>query len=78
MSLSTEDLIPPDHPIRRIRLVVVTVLAELDDTFDRMQTAAGRCSVPPETLLKDGVDGAVLDPLRGCGRWRHRARTSGP
>ena len=29
-SLSTEDLIPAEHPIRRIRVVVDTVLADLD------------------------------------------------
>src|SRR5580765_691036 len=51
-SLSTEDLIPSDHPIRRIRVVVDTVLAELDDTFDAMYATGGRRSVPPETLLK--------------------------
>jgi len=33
-SLSTEDLIPADHPIRRIRVVVDAVLAELDSVFD--------------------------------------------
>src|SRR3712207_7294040 len=54
-SLSTEELIPADHPIRRIRLVVETVLAELDDTFDAMYAPGGRRSVPPETLLKASV-----------------------
>jgi hypothetical protein len=30
-SLSTEDLIPADHPIRRIRVVVEAVLAEFSE-----------------------------------------------
>jgi transposase len=54
-SLSTEDLIPVDHPIRKIRAVVDVVLAELDDVFDGMYAAGGRASVPPETLLKATV-----------------------
>src|SRR4051795_6077534 len=54
-SLSTEDLIPPDHPIRKIRAVVDTVLAGLDDTFDAMYATGGRRSVPPEVLLKSSV-----------------------
>jgi transposase len=54
-SLSTEDLIPPDHPIRKIRVVVDAVLAELDPVFDRMYAAGGRRSVPPEQLLKATV-----------------------
>ena len=54
-SLSTEDLIPPDHPIRRIRKVVDTVLADLDGVFDAMYATAGRSSVPPEALLKASV-----------------------
>ena len=51
-SLSTEDLIPVDHPIRRIRVVVDAVLAEMDDTFEAMYASSGRSSVPPESLLK--------------------------
>ncbi len=54
-SLSTEDLIPADHPIRRIRVVVDTVLADLDDVFDAMYAKSGRPSVPPEMLLKASV-----------------------
>src|SRR5437868_4173600 len=54
-SLSTEDLIPVDHPIRRIRVVVDAVLAELDPVFERMYATGGRSSVPPEQLLKATV-----------------------
>jgi transposase len=54
-TLSTEELIPADHPIRRIRVVVDAVLADLDDIFDAMYASGGRHSVPPETLLKATV-----------------------
>jgi transposase len=54
-SLSTEDLIPADHPIRRIRRVVDEVLADLDGDFDAMYSGIGRPSVPPEQLLKATV-----------------------
>lgn len=54
-TLSPEDLIPADHPIRRIRRVVDAVLGELDEGFDVMYAASGRPSVPPESLLKATV-----------------------
>jgi transposase len=54
-SLSTEDLIPKDHPIRRIRKVVDGVLAELDGELTAMYSRIGRPSVPPEQLLKATV-----------------------
>ena len=54
-SLSTEDLIPTDHPIRRIRLVVDEILAGMDDVFDAMYATSGCRSVPPEQLLKATV-----------------------
>jgi transposase len=54
-SLSTEDLIPADHPIRKIRRVVEEVLADLDGEFDAMGSRIGRPSIPPEQLLKATV-----------------------
>jgi transposase len=51
-TLSPEDLIPADHPIRKIRAVVDTVLADLDGELEAMYAADGRPSVPPERLLK--------------------------
>jgi transposase len=54
-SLSTEDLIPTGHPIRKIRRIVDEVLAELDGEFEAMYSQIGRPSIPPEQLLKATV-----------------------
>jgi transposase len=54
-TLSTEDLVPGDHPIRRIRAVVDSVLSELDGELEAMYARGGRPSVPPEQLLKATV-----------------------
>ena len=54
-TLQPGDLIPVDHPIRRIRVVVDAVLAELDGEFTAMYATGGRPSVPPEQLLKATV-----------------------
>jgi transposase len=54
-TLTPDSLIPPDHPIRRIKQVVEAVLADLDPEFDAMYALTGRQSVPPEQLLKASV-----------------------
>ena len=54
-SLSPEEFIPADRPIRRIRVVVDAMLADLEVVFDDMYATGGRRSVPPETLLKSKV-----------------------
>ena len=47
-----EERIPQDHPLRRIKEVADTALAQLSPPFDRMYASVGRASVPPERLLK--------------------------
>src|SRR6266498_2758952 len=54
-TLNPGDLIPADHPIRRIRKVVDAVLDELDGELSAMYATTGRPSVPPEQLLKATV-----------------------
>src|SRR3954452_21828965 len=54
-TLSPEELIPIDHPIRRIRAMIDAVLGQLDEKFDSMYARSGRPSVPPEQLLKATV-----------------------
>jgi transposase len=52
LGVTPDDLVPVDHPIRRIREVADAALAELSATFSAMYAATGRRSVPPEHLLK--------------------------
>jgi transposase len=51
-SLTPEQLVPQDHPIRHIKPIVDRALSELSPTFNRMYAETGRPSVPPEHLLK--------------------------
>lgn len=56
LSLVTpEQLVPADHPIREIKLMVDRALRELDPIFDSMYSDVGRPSIPPEHLLKAGL-----------------------
>lgn len=55
VSLHPGELIPADHPIRRIRPIVDAVLADVDDDCEATYEPTGRRSVPPETLLKSTI-----------------------
>jgi transposase len=50
-----DQMIPHEHPIRRIKEVVEDALRELGPVFDKMYSRLGRASVPPERLLKASV-----------------------
>ena len=52
VALTPEDLVPQEHPIRRIKPLADRVLQELSPTFSRMYAKGGRPSVPPKHLLK--------------------------
>ena len=52
VALTPEDLVPQEHPIRRIKPLADHVLQELSPTLSRMYAKGGRPSVPPEHLLK--------------------------
>jgi transposase len=51
-SLTPDQLVPQDHPIRHIRPIVDHALCGLSETFERMYAEMGRPSIPPEHLLK--------------------------
>lgn len=50
--LSPEERVPADHPLRPIREMVNAVLKTLSPEFDKIYSAFGRPSVPPERLLR--------------------------
>jgi transposase len=49
---SPESLVPPDHPLRAIRLLVNAALERLSPQFDAIYAEAGRPSIPPEKLVR--------------------------
>jgi transposase len=51
-TLTPDDLVPADHPIRRIKAIVDGALAGLHAEFDAMYSRVGRPSIAPERLLK--------------------------
>ncbi|MFQ5933903.1 MAG: IS5 family transposase [Dehalococcoidia bacterium] len=51
-TITPDQLVPEDHPIREIKSIVDRALTELSATFSGMYARVGRPSVPPEHLLK--------------------------
>src|ERR1700692_4147084 len=52
MVLNLEQRVPQEHPLRRIKQLAEMVLQRLSASCDRMYSATGRPSIPPERLLK--------------------------
>jgi hypothetical protein len=50
--LSPEARVRADHPLRAIRQMTDGVLRELSPRFERMYSAMGRRSIPPEQLRR--------------------------
>ena len=50
--IDPETRVPADHPLRTIKAVADRALAELSPEIDRMYSAVGRPSIPPERQLK--------------------------
>ena len=55
LAVTPDDLVPADHPIRRIKPIVERALRALSPTFAQMYARGGRPSVPPEHLLKGSL-----------------------
>ena len=49
---SPETLVPQDHPLRAIRLLVNSALDRLSPAFAAIYADTGRPSIPPEKLLR--------------------------
>src|SRR6202040_270009 len=50
--LSPEQRVPSDHPLRVVRQMADTILAQLSQSFSTMYSDIGRRSIPPEKLLR--------------------------
>lgn len=57
--IDIEARVPREHPLRPIKQLADEALASLSAVFDRMYSARGRRSIPPERLLK----ASLLIPL---------------
>src|SRR5712692_11548479 len=54
-TMTPNDFVPGDHPMRAIKPIVDRALAELSPVFSRMYAKVGRPSIPPERLLKGSL-----------------------
>jgi transposase len=52
VGVTPDQLVPADHPIRRIKSIVERALTHLSPTFAQMYADGGRPSIAPEHLLK--------------------------
>lgn len=50
--VSTEERIPAQHPLRKLRVVVNAILASMSEQFAPLYSEVGRPSIPPEQLFR--------------------------
>ena len=50
--ISIEKRVPAEHPVRKVDVMVRTILAAMSDEFDKIYSDCGRASIPPESLLR--------------------------
>lgn len=50
-----ETYVPSNHPLRRVRALVDSMLKEMDEEFEKLYSDVGRPSIPPEQLLRSLV-----------------------
>ncbi len=50
--VSVDERVPADHPIRKLRVLVDTILKDLDEVLAARYAAGGRTSISPERLLR--------------------------
>lgn len=53
--MSPETVVPPKHPLRRVKALADEALRSLSTDFDAMYSTHGRPSLPPERLLKASI-----------------------
>ena len=51
-SVSLEERVPQNHPLRKLRLLIDAVLGSMDAELAAVYPPIGRPSIPPEQLLK--------------------------
>jgi transposase/IS5 family transposase len=50
--VSLEDRVPREHPLRRLRVLVNSILASMSSLLEERYSHTGRPSIPPEQLLR--------------------------
>jgi transposase len=50
--VSMEDSIPKKHPLRKMKVIIDSILEEMWSDFDGLYSSTGRPGIPPEQILK--------------------------
>lgn len=70
-----EEYVPSNHPLRRVRTLVGSMLKETDDEFEKLYSDVGHPSIPPEHLLRSLVL-HILTPSAASDCWLNNCSTT--